>query len=131
VLIKVNVNAEVSAGFEAVKTGNYRMRVKQVTDRNPEKNDLEVVLEHTLTPTELAGTAGQPLKGQPSGVYDYITLADDKQWKLRAITEAAGLPWGDYDPVIDLPGREVEVTLKTKPYEGELRNKVGRYIVPK
>ena len=130
-LIRVNPAAEVSTGFEAVKTGNYRMRIKQVTDRNPEKNDLEVVLEHTLTAAELAGTAGLPLKGQPSGVYDYIMLAEDKQWKLRAITEAAGLPWGDYDPVIDLPGREVDVVLKTEPYEGELRNKVGRYVVPK
>ena len=130
-LIHVNQAAEVSAGFEAVKAATYRMRVKQVTDRNPEKNDLEVILEHTLTAGELVGTAGLPLKGQPGNVYDYIMLAPDKQWKLRGITEAAGLPWGDYDPCIDLPGREVEVILKSEPYEGELRNKVGRYIVPK
>ncbi len=130
-LIKVNPAAEVSAGFEAVKATTYRMRIKEVTDRNPDKNDLEVKLEHTTPASELVGVAGLPLKGQAGQVFDYIMLAEDKQWKLRAITEAAGLPWGDYDPVIDLPGREVDVALKVEMYEGEARNKVGRYVVPK
>ena len=130
-LIKANPEAEVRAGFEAVKAGTYPMRVKEVKDRNPEKNDLEVQLEHITPPEQLVGTAGEPLKGQPSGVFDYIMLADDKQWKLRQITEAAGLPWVDYDPVVELQGRELEVVLKTEDYQGELRNKVGRYVVPK
>lgn len=130
-LIKVNPQAEASANFETVKAGTYRMRVKAIKDRNPEKNDLEVQLEHTLTASELLGVSGAPLKGVPGTVFDYVMLAEDKQWKLRALTEAAGLPWGDFDPTIDLQGRELDVTLKVEMYEGEPRNKVGRYVVPK
>jgi hypothetical protein len=71
------------------------------------------------------------LKGLAGGIFDYIPLADDKQWKLRTITEAAGLPWGDYDPEVDLPGREITVVVKVEQYEGEWKNKVGRYVIPK
>lgn len=129
-LINVNPEAEVSTGFEVVKATTYPVRIKEVTDRNPEKNDLKVVMEHITPASELVNPQGEPLKGQAGSLYDYVMLAADKQWKLRAITEAAGLEWSDYDPVVDLPGREVTVVVKTDPYEGELRNKVARYVVP-
>lgn len=133
-LLNVNPEAEVSAGFEAVQPGPYRVRIKAdgVVDRNTTesgKNDLEVTFEHVLTPAELVNTAGQPLKGQPGMLRDYIMLAADKQWKLRGLTEACGLPWEDYDPIADLPGREVDVIIKNEPYEGEMRNKIARYVV--
>ena len=129
--INVNPEAEVSTGFEAVKAGTYRMRIKEVIDRNPEKNDLRIVLEHTTPAVELYGISGEPLKGQPSSVFDYIMLDPAKQWKLRALTEAVGLPWEDYDPIVELTGREVDVILKLEEYNGEQNNKVNRYIVPK
>lgn len=126
-----NPQAEVSAGFEAVKAGTYRMRVKECKDRSSEgKQDYEVKLEHTLPKEELVGVEGSPLKGMPSTVYDYLMTAPDKQWKLRSITEAAGLPWQDYDPVTELIGRELDVVVKVEPYNGENRNKVARYVVP-
>jgi len=130
-LINVNPEAEVKTGFETVKAGTYPMRIKEIKDRNPEKNDLEVQWEHVTPVGELTGISGEPLKGQPSGVYDYIMLSPDKQWKLRMLTEAASLPWTDYDPVVDLQGVEVEVVLKLEAYEGEQRNKVARYVIPK
>lgn len=130
-LLKVNKDAEVKAGFETVKAGTYRMRIKEVTDRNPEKNDLRIVLEHTAPASELCGLSGEPLKGQAGSLFDYIMLDNDKQWKLRMLTEACGLPWGDFDPVEDLVGRELDVVVKTELYEGEQRNKVARYVQPK
>lgn len=130
-LVRVNPEAEISAGFEPVKPGTYRMRIKEVTDRNPEKNDLRIVLEFVSPASELLGLSGEPLKGLPGSLYDYIMLDSDKQWKLRTLTEAAGLPWEDYDPTTELVGRELDVVIKTELYEGETRNKVSRYVVHK
>lgn len=129
-LIKANSEAEASVGFETIKPGTYRVRVKEVTDRNPEKNDLRVVLE-LVDMSNLLNPAGEALKGRPGSLFDYIMLDADKQWKLRSITEAAGLPWNDYDPVVDLPGRELDVVVKVEEYNGELKNKVGRYVANK
>jgi len=129
-LIKANPEAEVSQSFEAVKPGPYRMRIRAVKNRNPEKNDLEIELEHTIPVTELCGVGGDAIKGQPQRVFDYIMLAADKQWKLRALVESTGLPWGDVDDS-EFQGKEVDVTLKIEEYNGEQRNKAGRYIVKK
>jgi len=129
-LLNVNPNAEVKAGFETVKAGTYRVRIKEVEDRNPEKNGLQVTMEYS-DPTTLLGLTGEPLKGQAGSLFDYIMLAQDKQWKLRMITEACGLPWTNFDPVVDFPGRELDVVVKLEEYEGEQRNKVARYVIEK
>lgn len=131
-LIHANPAAEASKEFEAVKPGTYVLRIKEVKDRNSEgKNDLEVSMEHTTPNAELIGLNNEPIKGIPQGLFDYVMLADDKQWKLRQITEAAGLAWTDYDPVVDLQGKEVTVVLKNEMYEGQMKNKVVRYVLPK
>lgn len=126
-LLNVNPAAEVSQ-FEFVKAGTYPMRITKVVDRNPGKNDLEVTLEHTTPPSELYNIQGNPLKGKPSSLKDYVMLAFDKQWKLRMLVESAGMEWGDLDPVVDLLGKEVQVVVKIDTYEGEQKNKVGRYV---
>lgn len=130
-MLNVNPDAEVRTGFEPVKPGTYRMRIKEVTDRNPEKNDLRLVLEHVTPSSELLGLNDEPLKGQAGSCFDYIMLDYDKQWKLRQVVEAAGLPWGNFDPAVDLVGLELDVVIKNEVYEGEQRNKVARYVVPK
>jgi hypothetical protein len=130
-MIKANLEAEVSVGFSAVKAGNYKMRITEVTDRNPEKNDLKLKLEFVEPASNLYGVDNQPLKGNASNLFDYVMLADDKQWKLRTLTEAVGLPWGDYDPCVELVGKEVEVVVKIEVYEGEQKNKVARYVIQK
>ena len=129
-LIHANPNAEVKT-FETVRPGTYRMRIKTVEDRNPGKNDLKITLEYVTPAAELVGLDGATLAGLPGSLFDYIMLAEDKQWKFRQLTEAAGLPWGDYDPLVELVGRELDVAVKTEAYEGELRNKVARYVVAK
>lgn len=128
-IINVNPAAEVKTGFAPVKPGTYLMRIKEVTDRNPEKNDLKLVLEFVSPASELLGVDNEPLKGNAGSLFDYIMLADDKQWKLRQLTEACGLPWQAYDPLVELPGRELKVVVKTEVYEDETRNKVSRYYV--
>lgn len=130
-MISVNPDAEIKTGFQPVKPGTYPMRIKEVTDRNPEKNDLKVVLEFVQPASELYGIDNEPLKGNAGSLFDYVGLSMDKQWKLRMITEAAGLPWVNYDAVVELPGKELNVVVKTELYEGEQRNKVARYVVAK
>ena len=128
-IINVNPEAEVKTGFAAVKPGTYQVRVKTVEDRNPEKNDLKVVYEFVQPASELCGVDGEPLKGNAGSLFDYIMLDNEKQWKLRQLTEACGLPWAAYDPLVELPGREVYVVVKTELFEGETKNKISRYVV--
>ena len=113
-----NPDAEVSVGFSAVKAGTYQMRITDVVDRNPEgKNDIQVKLEFVQPASELFGVDNLPLKGQASSIFDYISLdgspdpksGRSRQWKLRTLTGAVGLPWGDYDTE-ELRGREVTVS---------------------
>lgn len=131
-IFKANPEAEVSVGFEVVRAGTYRMRIKTVEDRNSlGKNDLKICLEHTEPKESLVNSKGEALKGQAGGIFDYIMLAPDKQWKLRTLTEAVGMAWSDYDPLVELPGKEVEVVVKVEPYEGLDTNKVARYVIKK
>ena len=132
-LMKVNMQAEVSVGFPTFKAGTYRMRIVKAEDRNPAKNDIKVTMAYT-DPSQLITIDEKPFMGSldaAGSLFDYLQLAEDKQWKLRTITEAAGLPWGDFDPCVDLVGKEVDVKVILEEYQGEQKNKVGRYVIPK
>lgn len=129
-MLNVNPEAEVKTGFSTVKPGTYVIRIKEITDRNPEKNDLKVVFEFVQPAAELVGLDNLPLKGNAGSLFDYVMLDSDKQWKLRQLTEACGLPWQAFDPLLEFPGKEVSAVVKTEAYEGEIRNKISRYVVP-
>lgn len=139
-MLKVNPQAEASTQFPTFQPGTYRMRVKEVRDReeNPQegkepKPDYMVSLEY-VDPSQLVLLDGTPYNGSLDAtgtLFDYVMKDPEKQWKLRQITEAAGLPWEDYDPCVGLLGKELDVKVKTEVYEGEQRNKVSRYIIPK
>ena len=129
-LINVNPDAEVKTGFATVKPATYPLRIKTVEDRNPDKNDLKITFEFVQPASELLGVDNLPLKGNPGSLFDYIMLDNDKQWKLRQLTEACGLPWVAYDPLVELPGRELLAIVKTEIYENEPKNKISRYVVP-
>lgn len=131
-LLKTNPAAEVSAGFPTFKAGVYRMRVVKVEDRNPAKNDLKVTMAYA-DPSQLVTIDDKAYTGTLDGagsLFDYVQLAFDKQWKLRTLVEAAGLTWGDMDDQ-DLVGKEVDVKVILEEYQGEQKNKVGRYVIPK
>ena len=130
-MLNVNPAAEVKTGFNPVKPGTYNMRIKEVTDRNPEKNDLKIVLEFVAPASELMGIDNEPLKGNAGSLFDYVMLDNEKQWKLRQLVEACGLEWQAFDPLVELPSRELSVVVKTELYEGEQKNKVARYVVAK
>lgn len=126
--MKVTVNPDVqNTSFESVKAGTYLVTIKEIKDRNPAKNDLEIRYEHVAQASELPGLDGEPIKGQPSGLYDYVMLAPDKQWKLRQLVEAAGLMWNDFD-TDDLVGTEVMVQIIEDNYQGSIKNKIKRYV---
>ena len=139
-VLRVNPEAEAGSDFPTFQPGTYRMRIKEVQDRstNPDegkepKQDYKVTLEY-VDSSQLVLLSGSPYTGKIEGagnLFDYVQQAPDKQWKLRQLTEAAGLPWENFDPVEALPGKEVDVKVKTEIYEGEQRNKVARYLQPK
>lgn len=132
-MFKVNPGAEAASDFPTFQPGTYRMRVKEVKDRTPEKNDFKITLEYA-DQSQLVKLDGTQFTGNleaAGNLFDYVMQDPEKQWKLRQLTEAAGLPWTDYDPVVDLPGRELDVKIKTEVFEGEQKNKVGRYVLPK
>lgn len=138
-MAKFNANpaAEASAGFEAVRPGEYIMRFKTVEDRaSIGKTDYKCTLEHTTPKEELVNDKGEALKGNPGGVFVYLAYDSERQGMLKAACLAMGLPWQDYD--ITLPeaeggwiGREIKVALKLDTYEGTVSNKVARFVVPK
>lgn len=129
---KANPNAEVSAGFEAVRPGTYRMRIKSVEDRvSIGKTDYKVSLEHVASKDELVNKDGEALKGLPQNVFTYLPYDAERQGMLKAATLACGIAWGDYDPTVDLIGKECDVVLKIEPYNGVDGNKVARFVVPK
>lgn len=126
-LININPNAEVKTGFSAVKAGTYQVRIKEVKNRNPEKNDLEVIFEFTQPASELLDHAGQPITNNVGSLYDYIMLDSEKQWKLRQLVEACQMPWQNFDEQ-DLVGKELTAVVKIEMYNGEPRNKISRYV---
>lgn len=129
-ILNTNPAAEVSVAFETIKPGTYPMRITEVTDRNPDKNDIKIKLEY-VDKSGLVTLAGEQAKN-PGSLFDYVQLASDKQWKLRTLYEAAGLGWPTtIDPCVDLQQVEVPVTIKLEEYEGEQKNKVARYVIKK
>lgn len=132
-ILHVNPAAEAKSDFPTFQPGMYRMRIKEVQDRSPEKQDYKITLEFADV-TQLVKLDGAPYTGSAEGagnLFDYVMQDAEKQWKLRQLTEAAGLPWSDYDPTVELVGKEVEVKVGTEEYQGELKNKIKRYVLPK
>ena len=129
-LINANPDAELKPQFETVQAGAYAMRIKTAEDYTSQKGTemIKISLEFVDPPMNLTNLEGQPCKAV-GNIFDYIMTEADKQWKLRQLTEAVGLPWGSYDAVVELPGKEVKVQVKLEAYEGDQKNKVGRYIV--
>lgn len=132
-VLKVNPAAESKSDFPTFQPGTYRMRIKSCEDRSPEKQDYKLTLEFANV-TQLVKLDGSVYTGSAEGagsMFDYVQQDPEKQWKLRQLTEAAGLPWADYDPCVELVGKEVDVKLGTEEYQGEQKNKVKRYLLPK
>jgi hypothetical protein len=128
-LINVNPDAEVKSAFDVVQAGTYRVRIKEVEDRNPKNNDLKVTFNFVDAPAMVTNVQNEPCKNLGQ-LFDYVMLASDKQWKLRSLVEACGMVWQNLDEQ-DLVGRELDVTVKVEDYQGDKVNKVGRYIAPK
>lgn len=127
-VITVNPNAEVS-NFQAVQPGVYPLRIADVEDRRPEKTDLHITIEHVRPDADLIGRDGNPLTGKASRMHTYPSLLLDKQGMLRAVVEAVGLEWSDFD-TDDLKGREFMANVTEEEYKGNWNNKIGRFVQP-
>jgi hypothetical protein len=127
-----NPAAEVSAGFEAVRPGEYRMRIKAAVDRASEgKTDYKLTLEHILTKAELTNVDGEPMKGNAGGVFVYLPYDSERQGMLKGAVLAMGLSWDQGFDETEFIGREIPVVLKLDTYNGVVSNKVARFVTPK
>lgn len=129
--ITVNPKAEVSQ-FNPVKASTYQMKIVGSEQKSSDKgNDyIQWTLAFVDAPDQLMGIDGQPLKGLPSQVRLITMLGAELQWKLRGIVEAALGSWRDFDED-ELYGKEVEVKVSEDEFEGTIRNRADRVIVPK
>lgn len=126
-----NLEAEANTSFDVVQPGVYDMRVAEISDFTSAAGNhcLKVRLEF-IDPTGCAKLDGTPASN-PGNVFDngLVISPADKQGRLRNFVEACGETWGNVTDTDTLVGKEVKVKLKTEEYQGELGNKVSRYVV--
>ena len=125
--LTANPNAEASLAFDTVKPGDYAMRVKEISEETSKSGNpmWKITLEY-VDPTGCAKLDGSPAKN-PGTLIDYCVTTPESQGKLKGFVLACGERWEDLDSE-NLIGKELTVRVKTEKYEGEDRNKVGRYI---
>lgn len=120
--IHVNPNTE-AAGFGYAEAGRYRLRIVKVEEKTgqaaPYLNwELEFVDPNIQTTTG---------KGKVGHIFAITTLKEDAQFRLRQLTDALGLEWGDLD-TDTLVGKELDAQVGVEEYEGNFKNVVKKYI---
>ena len=92
--MKVNVNPATEAGgFGYAEAGEYKLRVVAVSLNEGQKAPyLKWELEF-VDPNVKAVEEGK----KPGHIFENTTLKDDAQFTLRALVEALGLTWGDFE----------------------------------
>lgn len=115
--IKYDLEDVESGGGEQAQPGVYGVKIAEVTDRRPEHNDLEVVVDFY----------------QNEGIarsWSYLNFGDSSRWKFREFTDALGLkPKGQLN-LDKLVGKKVNVKISADQYQGEYRGRVNRWLKP-
>lgn len=137
-LVTPNPNAEADSGFECAQPGVYNLRIEgsanfpdlqEFTSKAGNKC-LKVRLvfaDHTSITTD----KGTPAKNLNSIIEQSLVLEPaEKQGKLRAFVESAGLVWDTFTDTDMLHGLEVKAKVGIEEYNGEKRNVVQRYVKP-
>jgi len=129
---KPNPEAETNLAFDTISPGVYRVRIIEVTEFQSKTGNTcwRVRLEH-LDPTACTKLDGS-IARNPGTLLDSSLVVSDpaKQGKLRSLVEACGKSWGQLTDSEELVGCELSVKVGTEEYNGELVNRVQRYLLP-
>ena len=126
--LNANPEAEASLAFDTVKPGDYVMRVRSIEETTSQKSGNQmwkVTLEY-VDPSACVTLDDKPAKN-PGTLIDYCVTEPSMQGKVKGFVLACGRQWEDLDSET-LIGCDLKVRVKTELYEGEHRNKVGRYL---
>ena len=121
--ITVNPAAEVVT-FGYVPAGKYRLRVQKAPEHTQGQKSDYLHWEFALVDENIKATDG---KSRPGHVFDNTMLREDIQGRLRALVEALGLEWNDFDTE-ETVGMEFDANLTLDEYQGNMKNVIGKYI---
>lgn len=120
--ITVDPNTDAS-GFGYVEAGKYTLRVVKVEEKEgPAGPYLNWSFE--LTDPNVKTADG---KGKPGNIFEITTLKVGAQFRLRQLTDALGVEWGDFD-TDNVIGSEFDAQVDIREYQGTLSNCIKKYI---
>lgn len=122
--MKITVDPTTEAsGFGYVEAGKYSLRIISVEQKEgPAAPYLKWEME--LVDPNIATVTGT---GKPGHIFENTTLKLGAQFKLRQLTDALGLEWGDLDTDAMI-GSEFDAQLGISEYQGVFSNEVKKYI---
>jgi hypothetical protein len=133
-----NPAAEVDAGFDLAKPGNYKLRIEgsanfQAVSEFTSKSGNQCIKIRLVfaDPTGVYTLKNEPAKNLGSIIDASLVISPaDKQGKLRSLVESAGLVWANFTNTDMLVGCEVNATVAIEDYNGAQKNVVKRYLKP-
>lgn len=110
-------NSDVESGGSGTQPqpAVYSGKIVSVTDRRPDKNDMEVVVD---------------LGPDYARIWSYVNFGDASKWKFREFTDALGLKAKGQFDTSKLAGKKVNVKITADSYEGEYKGRIGRWLKP-
>lgn len=128
--ISVNPEAQPLGDFGYAAPGRYTMRVVSCERKQKAGGDwpyLEWMFEFADPNVQCADNQPGAPKKKAGSVFEVTTLKPDAQGFLRAVCDALGLTWGDFDTE-EVRGIEFQAEVKTSEYNGKLKNEVAKFI---
>ena len=125
-----NPNVESTGSFDVVKPGTYTMTVKDISQfRSSKGNECLKVRLAFADPTACVKIDGTPCQS-PGNIFDNGLVLEpaEKQGKLKSFAEACGETWVEFNDTDTLLGKELQVNIGVKEYEGVQKNTVKRYL---
>lgn len=127
--VTVNPSAEPSGDFGYVAPGDYMLRVVKVELQRKSGGEhpyLKWTLE--LADPSIQCVNNEPGKApkKPGQIFENTTLKPDAQFRLRDLSDALGLTWGDFD-TDNVVGMTLKAKLTTDTYNDVISNKVAKF----
>ena len=124
--IKVNPDTQASTGFGYALEGEYTLRVVACAQAQGKQYPYLKWTFEFADPNVKATENGKKV-GQ---IFENTTLKEDSQWGIRAVTDALGIEWKDFD-TDEVKGLEFQAKVGVEEYQGQFNNKVKKYVPAK
>jgi hypothetical protein len=130
--MKINVDPNTDVGgFGYAKAGQHRLRVVEVEYKEGQKAPyLAWKLEFADPNTPSAEKKEDGSNKNLGNIFENTTLstANNGQFRLRQLCDAAGIAWSSEIDTDDLIGLELEAHVGIKEYNGTLSNEVKKFV---